>query len=290
MSKIKMKARAGVTLVELLVVMLIAVILAVSLLPMFKEYICKAQYAADAVPAIGDLRTKIGLYWYDNSKLPQNPGDGLVSSWEYKDDKCESFKPASYPITVPPTADFNDKDDSTKMTKCGKDDITKPSDHFADSTKLNISTENLKGKRSRPVDFVYYNIPCMTEDGDKVSKTDYAYVVGCFGSGDGLAAGTGYAVCEISITCDNGSGKEQYKYVGTFERYKAVKNENDKASTCPYLVLSNETTFNSGDKGVSGVYVYCPKEIKTGEASIDTDTGKPTIINTMIANGWKFSE
>ena len=289
MNALVRKAKAGVTLVELLVVMLIVVILAVGLLPMFKEYICKAQYAADAVPAIGDLRTKIGLYWYDNSKLPQNPKANMVSSWEYVDDKGESFKPAFYDIENPPTAEFGDQSDPTRMTKCGKDDqFDKPSDHFADPTKLSITTENLKGKRSRPIDFVYYNIPCKTADNDEISKTDYAYVVGCFGSGDGLAAGTGYAVCEINIT---GSDQKQYKYVGTFERYKAQKNENDPASPCPFLYLSSDSRYDAGDKGVSGVFVRCPKEIVgSTEAQIDATTGRPTIIQTMIANGWKFAD
>ena len=92
MNTIVRRAKAGVTLVELLVVMLIAVILAVALLPMFKEYICKAQYNAEAVPVIATLRTKISLYQYDNNKLPQNPTTSdQVASWEFDTTDKQKF-------------------------------------------------------------------------------------------------------------------------------------------------------------------------------------------------------
>lgn len=80
MSKLISKARAGVTLVELLVVILIVTILSVSLLPLLKPYIVKAQYAAEPIPVIGNLRTQIGLFQYDKNYLPGLPknADGEV--------------------------------------------------------------------------------------------------------------------------------------------------------------------------------------------------------------------
>ena len=53
MSKIKMKARAGVTLVELLVVILIVTILSVSMLPLLQPFVVESQYAAEPIPVIG---------------------------------------------------------------------------------------------------------------------------------------------------------------------------------------------------------------------------------------------
>lgn len=70
MSKLISKARAGVTLVELLVVILIVTILSVSLLPLLKPYIVKAQYAAEPVPVLGNIRTQIGLFQYEKNYLP----------------------------------------------------------------------------------------------------------------------------------------------------------------------------------------------------------------------------
>ena len=80
MSKFITKARAGVTLVELLVVILIVTILSVGLLPLLKPYIVKAQYAAEPIPVIGNLRTQIGLFQYDKNYLPGLPknADGEV--------------------------------------------------------------------------------------------------------------------------------------------------------------------------------------------------------------------
>ena len=63
-------ARKGVTLVELLVVILIVTILSVSLLPLLKPYIVKAQYAAEPVPVLGNIRTQIGLFQYEKNYLP----------------------------------------------------------------------------------------------------------------------------------------------------------------------------------------------------------------------------
>lgn len=283
MSKIKMKARAGVTLVELLVVMLIAVILAVGLLPMFKEYICKAQYNAEAVPVIATLRTKISLYQYDHGKLPSNPGNAVdqVSSWEFDENDKQKFVLAQYKFGEEPSG-VNKLSDGT-IDKCGKEPLSKFNDknavellssaqqpyHLGWTSVLDIDYQDLKGKRSLPIDYFYFNIPCK-------ESTDSAYIVGCFGSGNGLAAGTGYAVCEVNLVSQ---GK---KYIGTFERYKA-KEKGD--GQCPYLYLSDDTTVN-------GNTVYCPKDfgITTTIDADDSNNHLPNIIVTMQEAGWKFTD
>lgn len=283
MSKLKMKAKAGFTLVELLVVMLIVAILTVTMLPFFKEYICKAQYTSDALPVIGDLRTKIGLYYYDHGKLPGNPEDAKVASWDFKDGDHEAYVVASYGINAAPgTPTYSDIDGKQKMTATGKDRLTdKKKNHFGDMTVIDIDYSSLKGKRSLPIDYVYYKIPCM-ENGVE-SKTDYAYVVGCFGSGEGLAAGTGYAVCELNFAS---IGK---KYVGTFERYKAKAKASDtEDDEIPYLYLSKEDVGEDGE--VSGDKVYCPEKIEDNEKDDSGTDKRPAVITTFENNGWKFSD
>lgn len=283
MSKLKMKAQAGFTLVELLVVMLIIAILTVAMLPMFKEYICKAQYSAEALPVIGNLRTKIGLYYYDHGKLPMNP-DGEttpsydVASWEFDQTDNEKYEVAKYALGTAPTPTIP----ADRMTHSGKQAPTLAKTHFGDTTVLDVGYEDLKGRRSLPIDYVYFNIRCLNANSE-VSKTDYAYIVGCFGSGQGLAARTGYAVCELNLTS---VGK---KYVGVFERYKAKALATGESDTCPYLYLS-DVDVGTGNP-VSGVYVYCPREITTGETAPDANNGnRPVIVTTMENNGWKFSD
>ena len=288
MNKLKMKARAGVTLVELLVVMLIAVILAVGLLPMFKEYICKAQYNAEAVPVIATLRTKISLYQYDHGKLPENAEDKkYVSTWDYdwaNSDK-EKYVLAYYELNVKPDAQIDD--DTKELKNAGKKPLTKNDadsgkstytgtnlkrEHLGWTSVLDIDYQDLKGKRSRPTDYVYYNIPC-----DDI--TDSAYIIGCFGSGEGLAAGTGYAVCELNLVS---AGK---KYIGTFERYKAKEKSSD--NKCPYLYLA----YDDGAKTANGDTVYCPEKIDQNATSPDSDNGNlPNVVVTMQKAGWKFTD
>ena len=280
MSKLITKARAGVTLVELLVVILIVTILSVSLLPMFKDYIVKSQYAAEAIPVIGNLRTKIGLYQYEHNELPPNStGDDKVSSWEIDATDYEVFRTAEYTFGTEPTVT---DDGNGKLTSTGKTQVGTYIDssgtqgaaqnaghvHVGAASMLDIDFQDLKGKRSRPIDYVYFKIPCA-------KTTDSAYVVGCFGAGyGGFAAGTGYAVCEINLVSE---GK---KYIGTFERYKAK----DKTGSCPYLYLSDANTDVNGDT------VYCPVDIGTTTSVAAGTDGVPSIISTMEGAGWQFTK
>jgi len=293
MNALKRKAKAGFTLVELLVVMLILVILSVSLLPMFKEAICRAQYSADAIPVVATLRTKIGLYQYEHSKLPSNPlqnassteynwDEGIVATWEFAEGDYEQFVPAFYTFDGDHAKPDYDGDKITDLKKskiyATPDDLkdfdasTWKSLHFGMTSVLDIDFQDLRGRHSRPVDYVYYKIPCEKE-------TDSAYLIGCFGSGHGgLAAGTGYAVCEINLVS---KGK---KYIGVFERYKAKKQSDN--NECPFLYLSDDQSKIEGDA------VFCPRHITMAVEMVDDSTPdhRPQIIGTMEGKGWKFSD
>ena len=283
MSKLKMKARAGVTLVELLVVMLIAVILAVSLLPMFKEYICKAQYNAEAVPVIATLRTKISLYQYENNKLPANPSaTDQVASWEIDTTDKQKYVLASYTVDSGPTASTVDQT-TDLLTGTGKTplstynhntqtDTGQDPKHLGWTSVLDIDYQDLTGKRSRPYDYVYYKIPCDSE-------LDSAYIIGCFGSGrGGFAAGTGYAVCELNLVS---VGK---KYIGTFERYKA-KEKDPQYANMYALFLGWSNPAANGDT------VYCPQQIGTSETAVGSGgTDIPNVVEAMQNAGWKFTD
>lgn len=191
MNKIKMKARAGVTLVELLVVILIVTILSVSLLPLLKPYIEKSKYAAEPIPVLANLQTKIELYQYEKGIMPCASNGTTANdyySW-YFDISRKAFLP------MKGTA-------STTLVGSG---------HLQDLT--DTDWQDLTGKNMRPSDFQY--VVTKNEKGGS-----YCYAVGVFGGHDdsGLLSGTGYAVCKI---VDLGSSN---KLVATWERYKPVGN------------------------------------------------------------------
>ena len=250
MKQLIMKARSGVTLVELLVVILIVTILSVSMLPLLQPFVTEAQYAAEAIPVIGNLRTKIGVYQYDKGHVPESGTNGVdwVQTWRMTDGDSEKFEPASYTLGglgQPVTAL----------------DVT-----YHIQRHIDVDYQDLKGKRSKPIDYHYYSIR---------GTSNTCYVVGCFGSGNGLKAGTGYAVCELNYPA---LGK---KYIGTFKCYKPV-NENT-----PMQFVSGFA--NAWDSNVGRpVACYVPTSEEFITDSVDEQTHRPSQIGTMEAAGWEF--
>jgi len=268
MKKIKMKARAGVTLVELLVVILIVTILSVSMLPLLQPFVVEAQYAAEPIPVIGNIRTKVGLYQYDKGKLPCLASDESgkigaprVETWGFTDqggsailsDPSDYFlmcsKVLSGDVPLNPTEVF---DPST--------DPNNPLKHFG--TFCDIDWQELKGKRSKPNHYQYL----VMQNG-----SDYAYFLGCFGDGNGLKMGTGYAVCEIVSTTTG------HKYVGTWKRWKPVYD----AQVC---FSTDMTSVDSDLKHTKGCWVP--------EADIDGTLKTQAQLDELLLNlqktGWEF--
>lgn len=268
MNQLKMKAKAGVTLVELLVVILIVTILSVSMLPLLQPFVTEAQYAAEAIPVIGNLRTKIGLYQYDKGKLPygmlEKHGSTSVETWEVDSSDPEKWVPAYYNIGNTPVT-------RTRCTATGAN--ADAAYHFGYSSMLDINYEDLKGKRSKPIHYQY----CALSPTNNMS-----YVIACFGDGNGLKAGTGYAVCELNFT------GIQKKYIGTWKRYKPVKDSSGA------IVFTNNNVADVDGTKYSNCFIPTPAQIQSvvtpaaSSSSGTTQVGEPNVVTWMKNAGWEF--
>lgn len=248
------KAKAGVTLVELLVVILIVTILSVSLLPLLKPYIEESKYAAEPIPVLANIQTKINLYQYEKDKLPgQDSGSNnvtYVATWLAVTTNASgsvSYNPAKQPQGA------IDADDNLGNFV-----------HFA--SKIDVDWQDLLGRRMNPTHFKYAVLK-----GDGSSK--YGYVLGVFGDGNGLGKGTGYAVMMIVDTV------RQVKIVGTWKRYKP-KDDNQVS----FKVADSP---NNGDR-----YCYIPTfQAAFGSADSSSAAGQvSTLLTQLAAAGWEFNE
>ena len=241
MSKLITKARAGVTLVELLVVILIVTILSVSMLPLLQPFVTESQYAAEPIPVIGNLRTKLGLYEYDKGALPAATNNLLVQTWiAATSGNADEYEGGKYDISAGGAAQQWQTADGT---------------HFG--TLIDVNFQDLKGKRSKPLHYHYYPL------------SGSSYVIGCFGDGNGLKAGTGYAVCELTYP--------RKKYLGTWKRYKPATTN----------VVVGVLQYQSSDPtDTEGCYVPSADDFETDYTA--NATTEPAEITRMKTNGWEF--
>ena len=263
--KIPIKARPGVTLVELLVVILIVTILSVSLLPLMKPYIEEAKYAAEALPVVANIQTKVNLYQYEHDKLPGSgltqasdasgaPGapmdsSGYAQTWTAKDLSGGGVEYVKAIDTIGATCTAA----GTEFTGSG---------HFA--SQIDVDWQDLVGRRMNPTHFKY-----VVVKGDDPSV--YCYAIGVFGDGDGLGMGTGYAV----LTAVNVENKN--KVVATWSRYKPVSNE--------------QIYFDPSESGASEVG-YNTRRCWLPDPSLlvaASDEGGSTLKAYLAQTGWEFS-
>ena len=286
--KVKADSRSGVTLVELLVVILIVTILAVALLPLLQPFIVKAQYAAEPIPVLGNVRTSVGMYAFENSVLPGTIVTANITGLNAADIANPATQRSSIIDNIL-SADgiqtfksfVNTDTDSEGFVRCVMGDATAIAkgadgwpkgvgtadvDHFA--KQLDINYQELTGSKFRPND-VQYIVPY--QDGSA-----QIYAIGAFGSGGSgkLPAGTGYAILEIVDPTNS------RKILATWSRYKPVGNKPVQIK----FVGPNDATYTTAagceDKDV--VWVPGASYIGNG-ANIDQ-----LEVDLKVA-GWKFA-
>lgn len=251
MNKLKIKARSGVTLVELLVVILIVTILSVGLLPLLKPYIEQAKYAAEAIPALGNIQTKINLYQYERDKLPGTTGstNAVASTW-MKDDQASKGK-----IVVYKKAKLTGIDGASPSREVLGDSDS----HISDF--IDVDWQDLTGKRINPSQFQYAVIK-----GDGAAK--YGYALGIFGNGEGVAKGTGYAILVLVDTTN------KVKIIATWERYKPKADQNVN------FKMSASGTIGDSECAIPNLNAI------TGATTVDS---WKTIATRLKTAGWSFN-
>jgi len=223
-------------------------------------------YDDEAIPVIGNLRTKIGLYQYEKGvqpndwatdasrnnvqtwmRAPKDSDDGLYG------DRQGTYLPATYKL-----------DDPAGVVT----GVVSTAEHFSMQIDIDVR-DDLIGRRFSPTHYHYYAISAA-------NTTSFAYAVGCFGDGDRLdvGVGKGYAVCELNYP--------GAKYLGTWRRYSA------KHTECPES--DKGITFTSDPNGVC----YVPSaaafeaDVKVFEASKGDKDAEPELIGKMREAGWEF--
>ncbi len=267
-------SREGVTLIELLVVMLIVVILTISLLPFFQGAIIRAQYTAEAVPVIGDLRLKTELHRYEPGGLP-----GLRNH-EGIDNVDRASAPVAATTTFTQTYAVDDSEATVVAqffpavlngVEADLIDLENPWVHF--SRNIEARANDFVGRRMKPTD-VFYN----GFEGDN----GYVYAIGAFGGGDEsrLRPGSGYAVLEIV----NRNVDVNMKVVAEWRRFVEGPLEDD----------ANQVLMLSGvDSGFTAPAIWDNAGIcYTGDPSLLLSNNENLVrgeLNVLIAAGWDLN-
>lgn len=182
-------------------------------LPWYMPQLRRAYYLADGVPVIGDIRTKVELFRYEHDHLPGVPTlDGKVVT-----NDCGYATSALRADDRSAVADGGNAvqtmvvDDSSGKVNylCGGCVLTNESEmanHVWRQT--DISSNDLTGSKLQPNQVQYAAIMS--------SSNAYYWVVGCFGDGRGLSAGTGYVVAEFNDQAN------KRMLVAQFENYKPI--------------------------------------------------------------------
>lgn len=187
---------------------------------LFGPFIVKAQYAAEGVPCVGQIRTLAAIH---HDKYGVLPG---VQSWEIDGiAKYADTSQSGVVRTTPNPGDYADLVQTflgTNKAYCAAGDASAPimitnstilAAHYAN--QLLLQSTDLTGSRARPGHFQYM----VMDSGFR--RFSYAYAVGTFGDGDGFKAGTGYAVVEIV----NPGNSVHPKIVAVWNRFKATSSQ-----------------------------------------------------------------
>ena len=196
--------------------LILAVLPGKAMEPLFGSHVVKAKYAAEGVPAVGDIRTKVAIHHAETGTLPG------VQVWELNGvANYADTSQSGVVLAAPNPGDYANSVQTFKgadMAYYAKEDASLPmiitnaailDAHFA--SHLKISGAELRGNSMRPEHVQY-----MVMDSG-FGRASYAYAVGVLANGDWLKAGTGYAVVEIV----NPGNPVNPKIVAAWQRFKA---------------------------------------------------------------------
>jgi prepilin-type N-terminal cleavage/methylation domain-containing protein len=275
-------SKAGVTLIELMVVLLIATILVIAMLPLFAPMVEEAKYTAEAKPVLSAVRTKVELYRYEHVFLPgvlktgegipdpitaggntngssllPSRGGGIVQGFmpTITSGDITTYTPSSSPATQP-----------LAWVTQGVDTVM---------SDLGLDYQDFSGKKMKPSHFQYRS------DQAGVNNGAYWYVVGIFGGGAGggnLSVGTGFAVVEIVNPSAN------VKVIGTWQRYKVAKNLGGQSQIV--IANSSERPSASADNAKdTGDVCWIPANSAV-MSTLSPDVA--TALTEMKKAGWEF--
>ena len=222
--------RSGFTLIELMVVVVLVMILALAIVPTFKEIITKAKYTEGSA-AISALRTKIKVFYVENNRLPGLDPATVAAATPSAQTLCQSLCDK----TTGETWDYD---------MAGAKAAVAGVDMSYLMTDLDIEVGDYAGAYFKNIDYTYYAFNSGMKD------SSYGYVVLVAGSGEKKSPplGTGYAVMEIRNT----AWTDNQLVTAVFERYKA---ESGFSGTFPlYINNTFATSKNAQSVLVPGLW------------------------------------
>lgn len=233
MKSLSFKATEAGDVVWSVLAVIIVLMLIISLMPMIDgPATSKTCYICEGIPLIGNLRTRIGVYQYENNNLPGTMNRALASSVSgsnitgvIRSSKivpdpsfCGVQAFVAYASTTNPAnemcyayAMFGDTNFIGGVAY--PSGLTGEQAEFHFAKQLDIDNEELIGRWLRPDNFQYI----VSLDGN----SSYIYAIGVFGTGaDSIPrTGTGYAILDLA---DRGRGDGR-RIVATWKRWKPGK-------------------------------------------------------------------
>jgi prepilin-type N-terminal cleavage/methylation domain-containing protein len=228
------QGKGGFTLVELLIVMLIIVILAVSALPLLKPFVVQAKYTSNAVPVIGNLRTKIEVYRVEKDRLPGVPVNSTTEQALYTESipvesvvdnmVCGNSRLGAGLSIIQTMNQESDPAVFTGYDGTGTGVFQPVSDGNVATPPVNnpaqiaqhvfktleVTYDDLKANTLRPQHIQYV---AVVGSGCGEARL---FAVGAFGDDVGLPKGTGYAVLEFN------DPTHKRKFIATWKRWKPL--------------------------------------------------------------------
>jgi prepilin-type N-terminal cleavage/methylation domain-containing protein len=191
------KSNSGFTLIELMVVVVLVMILALAIVPAFRDIINKSKYT-EGSSAISALRTNIKVYQIDNGRLP-----GLDQGFVDDPATANGCSP-SLTIANVNVGTVGNGDDIVQLlnSTTNKSWLLDASDASGNTPYSVVSNTACIGKSPLQKDL---NIQPGDYAGKYFVNEDYQYMIinGGKGASEGTNTATGYAYA-IAVTAGNG--------------------------------------------------------------------------------------